>query len=97
MKSRLKRVPITPTELKDNYDSLGFSPAVLSGDLLFIGGQVGICLDGSVPTDPSKQMEQTFLNMESVLKAAGGTFDDVVDLTVFYTNYEAHGSLVRQI
>ncbi len=93
----MTRTPVNPAPLKQSYDAWGFSPAVLSGDFLFIGGQVGIKSDGTIPTDPSAQMEQAFINMGSILESVGASFDDVVDLTAFYTNYPEHSSLARPV
>ena len=93
----MKRITVAPQKLKEAYNAWGISPAILSGDFIFLGGQVGLRTDGSIPTDPSKQIEQAFVNMGSILETAGATFDDVVDLTAFYTNYPEHGSLVRPI
>lgn len=64
---------------------------------MFLGGQVGIRADGSAASDPAVQIEQAFENMGYILKAAGGAFSDVVDLTAFYTNYQEHGRLARPI
>ncbi len=91
------RIVVAPPELKKHYDAWGFSPAIQSGDLLFLGGQVGLCSDGSVPSDPSQQIEQAFVNVESILQSVSATFDDIVDLTAFYTNYPEHGRLARPI
>ncbi len=91
------RTIIAPKEIKELYDAWGFAPAIRSGDLLFIGGQVGIYADGTAPNDPAQQIEQAFANMGAVLRAAGATYDDVVDLSAFYTNYAEHGGLARPI
>jgi enamine deaminase RidA (YjgF/YER057c/UK114 family) len=89
------RIIVAPAEVKEIYDAWGFSPAILTGDFLFLGGQVGIHADGSASTDPAEQIEQAFVNMGALLKSAGATFDDVVDLTAFYTDYPQHAGLAR--
>ncbi|KAB7613248.1 RidA family protein [Amylibacter sp. SFDW26] len=88
---------VAPKDIKDLYNAWGFAPAIQSDDLLFIGGQVGIYSDGTTPKDPAQQIEQAFVNMGAVLHAAGATYDDVVDLSAFYTNYPEHGGLARPI
>jgi len=93
----MKRIAVAPVELKEAYESWGITPAILSDDFVFVGGQVGMKADGSVPNEPSEQIEQAFINMRNVLEAAGTSFDHIVDLTAFYTNYSEHGSLVRPI
>ena len=71
------------------YEKHRYSPTVRSGDLLFVSGQVGSREDGSPEPDFKKQVQLAFDNLASVLKAAGSTFADVVDVTTFHTDPEA--------
>ena len=71
------------------YEKHRYSPAVRSGDLLFVSGQVGSREDGSPEPDFRAQVQLAFDNLASVLKAAGCTFADVVDVTTFHTDPEA--------
>jgi enamine deaminase RidA (YjgF/YER057c/UK114 family) len=71
------------------YEKHRYSPAVRSGDLLFVSGQVGSREDGSPEPDFRTQVQLAFDNLASVLKAAGCTFADVVDVTTFHTDPEA--------
>ncbi len=50
-----------------------------------LAGQVARTADGEPvgPGDVAAQAEQAYLNVGSALAAAGGTFDDVVKLTVY--------------
>lgn len=93
----MSRQVIKTPGLSDLYEAWGITPSVRSGDLLFVGGQIGIKADGSPEVDPAAQIEKAFENLGRVLKSAGATFDDVVDLTAFYTNYPDHGVLARPI
>ena len=70
------------------YEKHGYSAAIRSGDLLFISGQVGSRDDGSPEPDFKKQIQQAFDNLGAVLKAAGATFDDIIDVTTFHTDPE---------
>ncbi|XUY26946.1 RidA family protein [Agrobacterium sp. rho-8.1] len=70
------------------YDKHGYSPAVRSGELLFVSGQVGSRDDGSAEPDFAKQVRLAFDNLKAVLAAAGATFDDIVDVTTFHTDPE---------
>ncbi|HUH12448.1 MAG TPA: RidA family protein [Longimicrobiales bacterium] len=75
-------------------EGLPFAPAVRTGDLIFISGQVGN-LPGTreiVPGGVGPETRQTLENMRVVLAAAGGTRQDVVKCTVFLVDmrdYEA--------
>ena len=56
------------------------------GDFLFVSGEVGSRDDGSPKPVFEKQVQLAFDNLAAVLKAAGCTFDDVVDVTTFHTD-----------
>jgi enamine deaminase RidA (YjgF/YER057c/UK114 family) len=71
------------------YTHHRYSPAIRSGDLLFVSGQVGALPDGSPEPDLAGQVQLAFDNLNAVLKAAGASFDDVVDVTLFMINPEA--------
>jgi len=70
------------------YDQHGYSPAIRSGDLLFVSGQVGSQPDGAPEPDFERQVERAFANLKAVLDAAGCTFDDIIDVTTFHTDPE---------
>lgn len=61
-----------------------YSQAVLTGDLVFLSGQI--------PLDPktmelkegfAEQTHQVFQNLKAVVEAAGGTMDQIVKLNIF--------------
>ena len=70
------------------YHTHGYSPAVRSDHLLFVSGQVGSREDGSPEPDLEKQVRLAFANLSAILNAAGGSFADVVDVTVFIVDPE---------
>jgi 2-iminobutanoate/2-iminopropanoate deaminase len=65
-----------------------FSPAVRSGDFIYLSGQTaqdpatGKLIQG----DAAAQTEQIFKNLDAVLRAAGKSFADVVRVGVFLTD-----------
>lgn len=65
------------------YEKNHYSPAIKSNGLLFVSGQVGSREDGSPEPDLQAQVRLAFGNLNAILKAAGCTFDDVIDVTVF--------------
>lgn len=71
------------------YEKNRYSPAVRSGDLLFVSGQVGSREDGSPEPELDAQVRRAFENLNAILAAAGGGFADVVDVTVFIVDPEA--------
>nr|WP_181726179.1 RidA family protein [Polaromonas sp.]QJS06454.1 endoribonuclease L-PSP [Polaromonas sp.] len=72
------------------YERNRYSPAVRANGFLFVSGQVGSREDGSPEPDLEAQVRLAFDNLNSILKAAGCTFDDVVDVTVFIVDPEAN-------
>lgn len=65
------------------YERNRYSPAIKSAGLLFVSGQVGSREDGSPEPDLRAQVRLAFTNLNAILNAAGCTFDDVIDVTVF--------------
>lgn len=92
-----KRDAIFPTGRQALYEIHRYSAAIRSGDLLFVSGQVGGREDGSPEPDFAKQVQLAFDNLGEVLKAAGGTFDDIVDVTTFHTDPEAQFETVLSV
>jgi 2-iminobutanoate/2-iminopropanoate deaminase len=53
---------------------------------LVISGQVGMALDGSVPTTGEGQIAQALANLRAVLEANDMSVNNVVKITTFLTN-----------
>ena len=64
------------------------SPAIRSNGFLFVSGQVGSRPNGSPEPDLQAQVRLAFDNLNAILSAAGCTFKDVVDVTVFIVDPE---------
>ncbi len=88
------REAIFPKNPHALYKEHGYSPAILSGDLLFVSGMVGARADGTPEPDLKAQIQLAFDNLHGVLEAAGCTFDDVIDLTMFLIDPEASMGLM---
>lgn len=82
----IKNEAIFPAGKHALYEKHGYSPAIRAGDLLFVSGQVGSRSDGSAEPDFKQQVQLAFDNLAAVLKAAGCTFADIVDVTTFHTD-----------
>lgn len=65
------------------YERNRYSPAIKANGFVFVSGQVGSREDGSPEPDLEEQVRLAFRNLNAVLAAAGCSFDDVVDVTVF--------------
>ncbi|WP_214511889.1 RidA family protein [Pseudomonas brassicacearum] len=71
------------------YERNRYSPAIRSNGFLFVSGQVGSTENGSPEPDLEAQVRLAFNNLKAILAAAGCSFDDVVDVTVFMVDPES--------
>ncbi len=71
------------------YERNRYSPAIRANGLLFVSGQVGSREDGSPEPELEAQVRRAFDNLNAILQAAGCTFDDVIDVTVFMVDPQA--------
>jgi enamine deaminase RidA (YjgF/YER057c/UK114 family) len=63
-----------------------WSNAIRAGDMLFISGQVARSFEGGteiVGKDEYEQTKQIFSRIERIIRAAGGTMDSLVKMTVY--------------
>lgn len=79
------------------YERNRYSPAVRSNGLLFVSGQVGSRDDGSPEPDLQQQTRRAFENLNAVLAAAGCSFADVQDVTVFIVDPETNLEKIWQV
>jgi enamine deaminase RidA (YjgF/YER057c/UK114 family) len=85
-----QRDVVFPAGRQALYEKNRYSPAIRANGFLFVSGQVGSRPDGSPEPEPEAQVRLAFENLNAVLAAAGCTFDDVVDTTVFIVDPDAN-------
>lgn len=88
------RDAVFPAGRQALYEQNRYSPAVRAHGLLFVSGQVGSREDGSPEPELAAQVRLAFTNLNAVLAAAGCTFDDVIDVTVFVVDPQANLSTI---
>ncbi len=54
---------------------------------VYISGQVGVNMDGSIPDDLATQCANVWHNIEAQLRAVGMTYDNVVKLVTIITDH----------
>ena len=79
---------VSPPGRQALYQRNRYSAAVRANGFLFVSGQVGSRPDGSPEPDLVAQVRLAFDNLNAVLAAAGCTFADVIDVTVYVVNAE---------
>ena len=97
MSSIPKRDAVFPANRHALYDLHKYSPAIRSGDLLFVSGQVGVREDGTPAPDFEDQVRLAFANLRAVLTGAGTSFDDVIDVISFHTDPEKQFETVLKV
>ncbi len=61
-----------------------YSQAVMSGNLIFVSGQLPInASTGEMPSDIKAQTAQSIENIQAILAEAGATLDNVLKTTVY--------------
>lgn len=72
-----------------------YSQAIKVGDMLFISGQIPVVPETSeiVSGGVTEQTHQVLRNLNSVLKAAGYAFNDVVKTTIFIKDMNDFGTI----
>ena len=76
-----------------------YSPAVRSGNLLYLSGQIGINPETMILEEGmSAQAHRAFQNMAAVMKAYGGTATNIrlIKVTLYLTDMESF-SLINEI
>jgi reactive intermediate/imine deaminase len=65
-----------------------YSQAIKAGDTVYLSGQIPLdpATGNLVAGDIKQQIERVFDNLAAVAKAAGGTLDDAVKLTIYLTD-----------
>jgi 2-iminobutanoate/2-iminopropanoate deaminase len=86
----MARKTIQPKTLNDPRPRYTHGILNQGGKLLFIAGQTASDKDGNVvgKGDIRAQARQVFDNLKTVLKAAGGTMDDLVMTTTYIVDRE---------
>ncbi|HBM08484.1 RidA family protein [Pseudomonas sp. Choline-3u-10] len=79
------------------YERNRYSPAIRSNGFLFVSGQVGSREDGSPEADLQAQVRLAFENLNAILKEAGCTFEDVIDVTVFMVDPQTQFEKVWEV
>lgn len=70
-----------------------FTPAIISGDLVFTSGQIGVDATGKMSETFEGQFEQVFKNLTAVLEAAGSSSEHMLKATVFLADMNDYNKL----
>jgi enamine deaminase RidA (YjgF/YER057c/UK114 family) len=88
---------IVPPASRAAADQLKLSPAVVSGDHVFLTGVTGGDSRGQMPEDPETQFRTVFEKIGIVLQEAGLTFGSIVEMTTYHVGLREHFDLFNTI
>ncbi|ANI79259.1 RidA family protein [Sphingobium sp. EP60837] len=89
--SNLQRELINPAGSEILYDNYHFSQGVKVGSSIWVSGQVGLNNNFQPADGIVAQTRIAFQSIESILKEAGATMADIVELTSFHI--DLHGEI----
>ncbi|WP_369990809.1 Rid family hydrolase [Pseudomonas xanthosomatis] len=92
-----KRDVVFPPDRHALYELHRYSPAIRSNGFLFVSGQVGSRKDGSAEPDLAAQVRKAFANLNAILAAAGSSFEDVLDTTIFMVDPDAKFETIWEV
>ena len=87
--------PRVPSGQRDRTPNRIYSPAIVTGDLVFTSGQIGIdpktgqLVEGGFDA----QTEQVFRNLTAVLEAAGSDMEHILKATVFLADMADYNTM----
>ena len=88
---------IFPEGSAERADFLKLSPAVVSGDHVFLTGVTGSGPDGTMPPDPETQIRAAFEKIAEVLSATGLDWRAVVEMTSYHVALQEHFDIFASV
>lgn len=83
---------IVPEGLKERTEQLQFAPAVRAGDMVYLSGVIAALREGEAASDEAyfRAADEAFAEIDMILKEAGGSFSDIVDMTGYHVDHKSH-------
>jgi 2-iminobutanoate/2-iminopropanoate deaminase len=70
------------------FQGAPYSQGIVSGDFVFVSGQIGMAPGSSVLEDGIEaQTAQVFANLKAILEASGSSLERIVKTTVFLADF----------
>lgn len=88
---------IIPAEFRAAAEQLKISPAIISGNNVFLTGVTGSDAEGHMPADKETQIRSVFDKIATVLKEAGLTYQSIAEMTSYHVGLRDHFDLFNSI
>ncbi|MFC1823383.1 RidA family protein [Thermodesulfobacteriota bacterium] len=86
--SKPRKMVCNPPGTERISEIMQFSQAIRVGDILWVSGQVGVDKKGVTAEGIEAQARIAFESLEAILKHAGSSMADVVDLMTFHKSMD---------
>ena len=86
-----------PPEFKEAATRVNMSPAIVSGNHIFLTGVTGSDAHGHMPDDPEAQFRSAFDKIRLVLREGELTFDAIAEMTTYHIGLRDHFALFDRI
>ncbi|MEM7268306.1 MAG: Rid family hydrolase [Pseudomonadota bacterium] len=86
------RRALTPEAYSEAAKAAGMSPAIASGDFIFLTGVTGSGSDGVMPEAPKDQFNAVFEKIAQTLAVDGLGLDAIVEMTSYHIRLREHFS-----
>ena len=84
--ARARAKIIVPDSAQAMYDNFGFAPAVEADGIIYVSGVISkLEGEGSYAEQYTRGFETGLKAIDAILKEAGASLDDVVEMTTFHT------------
>ena len=93
----MRKKAIIPPGMESLYRDWRMSPGLECGGFVFLTGMNGVRLDDTLSTDPSEQIRDAFAQVQMVLRAAGLSLEDVVEITSYHVGLRDHLEQFKEI
>ncbi len=89
----MTRRAIIPPAARASAEQLKMSPAIVSGNFVFLTGVTGADSRGVMPDDPAAQFRSVFEKIGAVLQEAGLNLQAIVEMTSYHIGLREHFDL----
>jgi len=89
--------PIIPPQFRLAAEQLKLSPALVSGNHVFLTGVTGADADGQMSDNPETQIRNVFDKIGQVLRHADLTFGAIVEMTSYHVGIHDHFGLFAEV
>lgn len=81
---------IVPEEFQHYFNDWHFSPAIEADGTVYLSGVTAARKDKLISKNPEEQFHDAFYKLDIYLKAAGLTFENILEMTTFHIELKKH-------